>query len=259
MLNYTFQTAASAQPADFIVNNLKDFGPKVDSIVPGIYEAYARIFHPAWQVDRKTRLPLRWSEVAKRTNRVAHKQMRWHQIRGEEPVIHDYTKLKPEATWLEAPEEGNLPVDIAKELWQILVKHTAPQSCYFAIWEGFGCLPKIVFNAPRFVTPGREYRLFQGSIEMIEHTFCSNDVDNALGSSRIFIVSASKKSTQAEIDEAFARFDFSDLPTSRQSANFWWPEDEAWCVATEIDSDSTLIDGSKETIEAILVNQALEV
>jgi hypothetical protein len=39
------------------------------------------------------------------------------------------------------------------------------------------------------------------------------------------------------------------------SVNIWWPEDRKWCVATDIDLDSTYVGGSEACIEA-LVNDA---
>ena len=38
----------------------------------------------------------------------------------------------------------------------------------------------------------------------------------------------------------------------RQSPNLFWPADRTWCVASEIDFDSTLIGGSTELVDAIL-------
>ena len=43
-----------------------------------------------------------------------------------------------------------------------------------------------------------------------------------------------------------------------QSPNIWWPEDRAWCVATEIDSLDTYIGGSKACIERVLGHPDLE-
>ena len=42
------------------------------------------------------------------------------------------------------------------------------------------------------------------------------------------------------------------------SPNIWWPEDRAWCVATDIDLCYTYIGGSRECIEAILSTPDLE-
>ena len=36
------------------------------------------------------------------------------------------------------------------------------------------------------------------------------------------------------------------------SPNIWWPEDHAWCVATDIDLFDTYVGGSRECIKAIL-------
>jgi hypothetical protein len=38
----------------------------------------------------------------------------------------------------------------------------------------------------------------------------------------------------------------------------WWPEDHAWCVATEIDLDSTYLGASLACVEELLANTELE-
>ncbi len=48
-------------------------------------------------------------------------------------------------------------------------------------------------------------------------------------------------------------------PFSRQSASLIWPSDCNWCIATEIDWDSTLVAGSDLLIEALLKDRDLEV
>jgi hypothetical protein len=40
--------------------------------------------------------------------------------------------------------------------------------------------------------------------------------------------------------------------------NLWWPEDHAWCVASEIDHPYTYVGGSNELIHAILQDPAIE-
>jgi hypothetical protein len=40
--------------------------------------------------------------------------------------------------------------------------------------------------------------------------------------------------------------------------NLWWPEDRAWCVASEIDFPYTYVGGSKELINAIDNDPAIE-
>ncbi len=48
------------------------------------------------------------------------------------------------------------------------------------------------------------------------------------------------------------------LGFSPQSPNLFWPADHAWCVASEIDFDSTVVGGSEMLIEALLDADGLE-
>ncbi len=43
-----------------------------------------------------------------------------------------------------------------------------------------------------------------------------------------------------------------------QSPSLWWPEDRAWCVATEIDFAWTYIAGSEAAAADVLASPALE-
>lgn len=43
-----------------------------------------------------------------------------------------------------------------------------------------------------------------------------------------------------------------------QSPNLFWPDDRAWCVATDIDFDSTLVGGPNQLIKDLLANPTLE-
>ena len=40
--------------------------------------------------------------------------------------------------------------------------------------------------------------------------------------------------------------------------NLWWPDDHAWCVASEIDFPYTYVAGSEALIEEILANPLIE-
>ena len=43
------------------------------------------------------------------------------------------------------------------------------------------------------------------------------------------------------------------------SPNIWWPEDRAWCVATDIDPDSTYVGGQADCIDALTSDSRFEV
>lgn len=43
-----------------------------------------------------------------------------------------------------------------------------------------------------------------------------------------------------------------------QAPSIWWPDDRAWCVATEVDGYSTYVGGSTECIEALIASERIE-
>ena len=49
------------------------------------------------------------------------------------------------------------------------------------------------------------------------------------------------------------------FPFGGYPPNIWWPEDWAWCVATDINLYDTYVGGSEECIEAVLDYADLEV
>lgn len=103
-----------------------------------------------------------------------------------------------------APDVGTLDRELAHALVPALARNTTtPDRCYFAVWHGFALLRKDVQNAPTFTAPAREYHLLTGPAEVA--------IENMTEEPRT------------------------------QSANIWWPEDRAWCVATEIDLNSTYV------------------
>jgi hypothetical protein len=107
-----------------------------------------------------------------------------------------------------APPVGSLPRDHVELLVPVLARHTTtPQACWFASWEGWGDIRADVASAPKFHVPQRSYHLVAGPIE------------------------AATESVNEHVE---------------QSASLWWPDDHAWCVATEIDFDTTYI-GCDET------------
>jgi hypothetical protein len=44
-----------------------------------------------------------------------------------------------------------------------------------------------------------------------------------------------------------------------QSANLWWPADQAWCVVTDIDLMSSYVGGSAACIAELMATPGLEV
>jgi hypothetical protein len=99
------------------------------------------------------------------------------------------------------PEIGTLPADLAERLAASLVRRTkSAETAWFAFWNGFGGIRHQIAFAPTFFAPHREYHLLAGPVEALSE---------------------------------------SGADPSYQSASLWWPDDRAWCVATEIDLNTT--------------------
>ena len=126
--------------------------------------------------------------------------------------------------WGYHPQVGSIPERECRTLVEALRGFTStPGSCYFCLWEGYGNIDTRLYKAgSRVRAPGRDYLLFSGPIDSIMAFFAG------------------------------------DGPFWKDSPNIWWPEDRAWCVATDIDLYDTYVGGSQECIEAVLSNPELE-
>jgi hypothetical protein len=150
------------------------------------------------------------------------------------------------------PEPGNLPSDLLRFACAALAAHTGtPGDCWFCLWHGYGWLhdtgtshiefapaggridsasssplvPAAWQNPPCVHLPQRDYILFQGPLEA---------------------------ATELGWNMPGGGF----VP---QSPNLFWPNDHAWCVASEIDLFCTLVAGSNSLAESLLADPRLEV
>lgn len=121
--------------------------------------------------------------------------------------------------WGERPQRAPL-AEIAHALRPFTVD---PASCWIALWEGSGGLGMVedLDDAPKVTIPHRAYYLFRGPLEAVPA--------------------------------------FATAGTPWVAPNLWWPDDRSWCVATDIDLDSTYVGGTRECIDALLSGPALEV
>jgi len=218
----------------------------VGSIVPTGFEAYARIFHPA-EGPFGTRA--RWADVATWSGTVMHPHAEFERIQqGTSGEQSTYT-----------PDPGELAPDLVSALAVVLRRHTdSPNRCWFCVWEGGWITgPGAILtatNAPSSVRaeaqreweaawqpffgdhaiegqrvrlPGRNYHLFKGPLDAIH-----------------------------EIGEQRHWRDASHFDP--HSPNLWWPDDHTWCVATDIDLDSTYIGGEIALIDELLADPSFE-
>ncbi|GAA2025978.1 hypothetical protein WDZ16_01355 [Pseudokineococcus marinus] len=236
---------------DWLASRLTDWigadATVVTSLVPGEYEAYARVLHPV-EASSHGQPSTTWAEVCAATGRTAHPLMQWQVISGTR-----HTRRTTTRDWQDGePEAGTLePTALAATL-DVLSGWTAPGAeCVMALWDGYGWVdgrgaalygpagtvelapayPRDVLDGPRLHLPGREYLLFTGPLASAGH----------LGRRVPALVTG---------DEGTWLW--------RQSPNLLWPSDHSWCLATEVDLDSTVVGGPAALVDALLASPALE-
>ncbi|GEL20722.1 hypothetical protein [Pseudonocardia asaccharolytica] len=228
----------------WIAPRLGPFDGRVCTVVPRGFEAYVRILHPVSN-DQDPDGPdyYTWAQVCAFTGRRPHALMQWRAISGgwadgREPIPIDHP-------WPgENPEIGFLTAESLAALCAVLARFTRPDAeCFFALWEGYGWIhgspavvalgpggwsatvppafPREIMDGPRLRHPHRDYILFSGPL-------------SAAGSLHV-------------------------PGPWEQTPNIIWPEDQSWCVASEIDFDSTVAAGSRELVDALLAAPGLEV
>jgi hypothetical protein len=203
-------------PGDWIAAVVRPIGEHVvGALVPPVFGAYARVFHPAVRYDGDDDVDVTWADVAAGNGTTAHPAMQWTSITGswEFRDSDDQPGL-----WNDAPPEGHLPVTVAARLAAVLARHTTtPEDCWFGLWAGFGFM---LADGPVLELPDRELWLVRGPVTLATANLA------------------------AEPNE--------------QSANLWWPADRAWCVATDIDQQTTFVGGSPACIAEVLGTHGIE-
>lgn len=206
------------RPGDWIVAKVRSCPAyAVCSLVPQSFQAYARLFHPAYlSVGGRTE-EVRWADVARANKRHAHPAMEWASITGEWRFL---TGGGQPGLWDQPPRQGSLPSRQATRLAEIFATHTStPDRCWFAFWDGRRLrVPKE--GVPRLALL-RPMILLSGPVSAAATSMAPYPLD--------------------------------------QRADLWWPEDHAWCVATDIDLLTTYIGGTEECIETMLADDEIEV
>ncbi|KWX00555.1 hypothetical protein TH66_15180 [Carbonactinospora thermoautotrophica] len=218
--------------ADWIIERLHPFASDVGALVPEGFAAYARILHPAWRTEQGQRIKVRWADLA-----------REKAVRVDPTTQFD--DLAP-GTDLVPPSVGTLERDELDALVEILADHTRrADSCWFGLWEGYGWMRGS--PAVSEFTPRRRKGFGRARPRVIEPV--------APPGPRVQIPERPLVLYRGPIEAATA---FCQPPTW-QSPNLWWPEDRAWCVASEIDLESSYLGGTESLVDQLLHDRRLEV
>jgi hypothetical protein len=217
--------------ADWIVARLHPFNAyDVGAVVPTGFAAYAKILHPAstW----RDHTDVRWAEVAASTGKVIHPLVQFHAI--AEPGS-------------DAPRTGTLSNRQVRALSRLGEKHTSTaEACWFCLWDGYGYLaPGGIIEARAYFAEGSKPRLSR-----LPFSFQKKPKKRS--------VTAKKVTPNNARSYLLFTGTVADAVGWEDGPNIWWPEDRAWCVASEIDHPYSYVGGSGELIEELLADPELE-
>jgi len=239
------QVRDDASAAEWIAPRLVGEFGAVTLAVPSGYPAYVRICHPATGPGGAF---VSWPEVAKATGRRAHALMQWHALVGSTDHLNFKGSVWPGGD----PERGNLAPEV---LCDLLAAHTTdPAHCYFCLWEGWGWVDGSGVSTLT-LRRGDETEPSAQAEEPVPPAFSTQE----LGRERVRLPGRDYLLLEGPLSAA-TKIGYWASPTwfLHQSPNLFWPADRAWCAASEIDFDSTLIGGSTELIQAILDTPRLD-
>lgn len=246
VLDGDLSVAEDVSPGNWIGPRLAgDFGA-VTLAVPDGFAAYARICHPATDPENK---PVTWPEVARVTGRVVHPVMQWHALVGS-PDPFNFTG----SLWSgQPPDRGNLARPLLESLCELLADYTTQAAhCFFGLWIGWSWVEQGVVLTTLGRTGAEHVR---PTTEFMPSPFSTEELSRPRLRlpHREYLLLTGPLSAATKIHEP-------GPPSLRspQSPNLFWPADRTWCVASEIDFDSTLVGGPTDLIQAILNTPQLD-
>jgi hypothetical protein len=223
--------------ADWIGESLHPFAQDVGSVTPPGFAAYARLFHPT-SIAGRPDIEVPWSDVAALSGKTVHSEMQFHAIA---PPATD-----PEPRVFE-PRLGALSKGQAEALVLLLSKHTAtPSSCWLCLWDGYGYLHP--GGMAPFVAARPPFARLRVGIRRLQLRMSMPRLPRPEGP-RVRLPGRDYLLFHAPVAAALG---WDDGP------NLWWPEDRAWCVASEIDFPYTYVGGPQSLIDAIVGSPDIE-
>ena len=227
--------SADVDQFEWLRVRLDDFrSGHVASVVPSGFEAYARILHPVETPRRGGRL-VRWADVARWSGAELDGSSQWIAV-----ALAEVTPVAPRPWRSQGPHSGSLYRDDAQALVSTVRGFTTtPDDCWCCLWEGYA------MSGVAFATYGpREARPVTPIVADAVRTGPKVHTDYR----DYFLFEASLDRSFLDIAESL----------DGHTPNLWWPSDRAWCVGTEIYSDSTYVGGSSALVAAILECRDLE-
>ena len=208
------------RPGDWVVAGVRNFEYDVGSLVPVGFEAYARVFHPA-ALDPEEAEPteVRWAEIAAANGRRAHPLMQWGSITGGWEY---FDGANQPGVWSRSAHWRDRCPCASRLSWPESSSATPARRTRAGsrAWEGSGGAAWPSQQGPMLPMPQRNMGLFAGPLTAVTTSF--------------------------------------DQPPFEQLASLWWPDDRAWCVATDTDLMSTYVGGSLACVTDVVSSVELE-
>jgi hypothetical protein len=207
-------------------------GVPVVALIPAIFEAYAKIFHPIEAHYENIDHPLDLEE---------------RKILGlpECDVLRDFvrrmrsTAEAPALCWKRMAEALGVPFQ----------RHLSDE--WFRSVLEPGCWPRYVYGPAEGILKERE----AASLIAILSAFSSSS--NCyfrfaempyIGTDKPLLYSGQLEQLQQFLKETDRQF----------TPEYWWPGDRSWCVCSDYDLCFTIVGGSKQLVDCILTNADLE-
>ena len=272
----------------WVAPRLGPFGPVVGSVVPRGYEAYARVLHRA-RSGRGTG-SVRWADVAAASGTVLHPTAQWWALARrpgydavspfvghDEPWPSPYVaegdpgarRAEPGEWAGGEPDQGRLDTPQLTALVRVLRGFTEPDAVTAGFWEGSGWqggTPMVLWTAGRRLLRWRVPPRWRRHPRRVGRDLGPDpDVDpRALDGPKLelpnrrHLLFAGSLGDVAALAAGTATADVSPFRTGDRTPSLLWPDSRAWCVATEVDFDSTFVGGPRALIAEVLADPTLE-
>jgi hypothetical protein len=153
----------------------------------------------------------------------------------------------------ELPEEDSIPEGLRAPLVDILGSFTrTPDRCWFCIWEGYGIWfgghdMKMYSDMSRSAQRARRREAIRRAKREAAALEPIPKASIMRGTRRCLVFNGS-----IDAVPGLAVGGWSHTP------NWWWPDDRAWVVVSELDAPSTYVGGAAALAQAILDEPQLE-
>lgn len=276
--------------ARWVQEGLSDFG-SVAANIPPIFDAYARILHPAtrsvptgetdaWGNPQLATHEITWAEAAELIgDRRGEPQpfTAWSARFGEQQLA------MPDGGWITEPHGGDIPLPLLTALAELLVDEHGDAEVLAAVWEGSGLSSQgtaYMFFWPddEALTPAeRELREVEAQADARAAQFASVDPEirtamergHVLGLPRehqgrghVLLRGRLRTFTDPSWVETARLAWRAAWPDPGRTPNLLWPAEPhgapVWMIATDLDLDVTLIGGTGHLIGRVLGHPSFE-